>query len=155
MSKRRKYSEEFQRVVIGLTRQRGTTVIRSTPVSVRATLNWAQGSENAENAGGANATGLPVFFCDPGSPWQLSTIENLDGPLRQYFPQSADLTTILDQDIRSLAFMYPAVSGGSSDRMAPTGGSLHRGCRIHRLRPPDTAAYNISQPDRNIRFPLN
>jgi len=57
----------------------------------------------AEHAGVTNDTGLPVFFCDPRSPWQRPTIENLKGLLRQCFPRSSDLTTFSDQEIRSAA----------------------------------------------------
>jgi IS30 family transposase len=29
---------------------------------------------------------MPLFFCDPRSPWQRPSNENTNGLLRQYFP---------------------------------------------------------------------
>ena len=38
------------------------------------------------------ATGVPVYFCDPRSPWQdAGSNEHTNGLLRQYFPKRSDL----------------------------------------------------------------
>lgn len=73
------------------------------PEHLWRTLTWDQGKEMAEHVRCRIDTGIPVYVCDPHSPWQRPTSENTNGLLRQYFPKGTDLTTSSQADLDALA----------------------------------------------------
>ena len=74
--------------------------LRRVPSPMRRSLAWDRGTEMADHEAISQATGVLVFFCDPGSPWQRPTNENTNGLLRQYFPKGTDLAVHTPQDLR-------------------------------------------------------
>ncbi len=80
-----------------------TKAIFTLPEQLRRSLTWDQGAEMAQHAQLRIDTGLPVYFCDPQSPWQRASNENTNGLLRQYFPKGTDLSRHAAEDLAAVA----------------------------------------------------
>jgi transposase, IS30 family len=70
------------------------------PAEVLRTLTWDQGTEMSGHQQFTVMSGIPVYFCEPRSPWQRPTNENTNGLLRQYFPKGQDLAGITTAELR-------------------------------------------------------
>lgn len=73
------------------------------PEQLRGSLTWDRGKEMSDHARFTIATDVPVYFCDPQSPWQRGSNENTNGLLRQYFPKGTNLASYSQPQLDEIA----------------------------------------------------
>ncbi|MDQ1009610.1 IS30 family transposase [Streptomyces sp. V4I23] len=98
-------------LLVHLPNGRGTELVRDAlvetvqtlPAHLKRSLTWDQGSEMGRHREFTVATDIPVYFCDPASPWQRGSNENTNGLLRQYFPKGTDLSVHSREHLAAVA----------------------------------------------------
>lgn len=66
------------------------------------TLTNDNGREFARDASLQQRLNVPIYFCDPGSPWQRGSIENVNGLIRQYVSKGSDVDKLEPWEPRAL-----------------------------------------------------
>ncbi|BCK70256.1 IS30 family transposase [Streptomyces libani subsp. rufus] len=85
------------------TRDALAKTVQTLPPQLWRSLTWDQGAEMAAHHAFTLATDIPVYFCDPASPWQRGSNENTNGLLRQYFPKRTDLSAHTPERLEAVA----------------------------------------------------
>jgi len=90
------------------------------PEQLRRSLTWDQGKEMAQHARFSINSGVPVYFCDPRSPWQRGSNENTNGLLRQYLPRKTDMRTVTQAELDVIAAELNGRPRQTLDFMTPS-----------------------------------
>ncbi|MGH8875556.1 MAG: IS30 family transposase [Acidimicrobiia bacterium] len=85
------------------TRRALSEAIQGLPDHLRRSLTWDQGKEMAEHVRFSIDTGIQVYFCDAGKPYQRGTNENTNRLLRQYFPKGTSFTDLTYNQLAAVA----------------------------------------------------
>jgi IS30 family transposase len=91
------------------TRKTLAALFARVPPHLRCSLTWDQGREMADWAQLSAELDLPVYFCDPHSPWQRPTNEHTNGLLRRWLPKGTDLSVHSQTGLDLIAFKLNAM----------------------------------------------
>lgn len=77
--------------------------MQTLPTQLAGSLTWDRGTELAQHKRFTLATNMPVYFCDPRSPWQRGSNENTNGLLRQYLKREDDISAYTQEQLDAIA----------------------------------------------------
>jgi IS30 family transposase len=77
--------------------------LRPLPEDARRTVTFDRGTEFAGYAALDRGVAVTSYFCDPHSPWQKGSVENLNGRARRFLPRHSEPEVLGRAHLRRLA----------------------------------------------------
>ena len=84
------------------TRRAIEDVLEELPSDFIHTVTFDNGGEAAEHSIIKQEYGIETYFCEPYSPWQKGSVENIIGLVRQYLPKGSDITNLTSSDLYTI-----------------------------------------------------
>jgi IS30 family transposase len=79
-----------------------TVILSSIPASLRRSITYDNGGENAEHQTLNDDFDMRSYFCEPYHSWEKGTVENTNGLIRRYFPKGIPLEAYLEPRVERL-----------------------------------------------------
>ena len=77
-------------------------VMEPLPQTARKSITFDRGIEFSGWRKLKPGIGTEAWFCDPQSPWQKGSVENLNKRARRYLPRDAPVATLSNRDMKSI-----------------------------------------------------
>lgn len=75
-------------------------VLQPLPHAARLSITFDRGTEFSEWPYFQAGIGTRIWFCDPQSPWQKGTVENINGRVRKWLSREVDPLSITDGELK-------------------------------------------------------
>ncbi len=75
------------------------------PKAARRSITFDRGGEFADHQAMQDKLKADIWFCDPHSPWQRGSVENMNGIIRRDMPRKSDITDYTDRDIEMIQLL--------------------------------------------------